>query len=61
MSKVTIDHQKCDCADCGECVDVCMMEILILNGDKIDVQRQEECNLCETCIDVCPNYAIKIG
>ncbi len=31
MVKITIDRGKCDGSECGECADVCPMEIL-LNG-----------------------------
>ncbi len=60
MAKVTIHQGKCDGADCGECVDVCSMEVLILDGEIITVQRPEECSLCEICTDVCPNGAIEL-
>ena len=60
MVKITIDCDKCDGAECGECADICPMEVLILNGDTIVIQNKEECNLCENCVDVCPNEAIEI-
>ena len=37
MAKVTIDYDKCDGADCAECADVCPMEVLVLEGDKIEI------------------------
>ncbi len=60
MSKIIIDYEKCEGADCGECADVCPMEILVIEGDKIVVQHPEECNLCEVCMDLCPNEAITV-
>lgn len=60
MAKVIIDYEKCDGADCGECADVCSMEVLVLEGDKIEIKCQDECSLCEVCTDVCPNDAIKL-
>ena len=30
MSTVIIDASKCENADCGECVDMCPMEICVL-------------------------------
>ncbi|MDL2246590.1 4Fe-4S binding protein [Methanobrevibacter sp. OttesenSCG-928-K11] len=61
MSKVIIDYDKCDGADCGECADVCPMEILIIDdNDEIAIQHPEECSYCEVCMDVCPNACIKI-
>lgn len=60
MVKVTLDNGKCDGAECGECVDVCSMEILVLKGEEIVIKSEEECSLCEICTDVCPNGAITL-
>ena len=60
MVKITIDHEKCDGADCAECVDVCPMEVLIINGEIIVIQNMEECSLCEVCMDVCPQEAVNV-
>lgn len=60
MSKITIEYEKCEGADCGECADVCPMEILVIDDDKIIVRNPENCSLCEVCMDVCPNEAIKV-
>ncbi|MGC9517404.1 MAG: 4Fe-4S dicluster domain-containing protein [Methanomicrobiales archaeon] len=60
MVKVVIDYENCDGADCAECVDVCPMEVLVIEGDKIVIQNIEECSLCEVCMDVCPNEAIEV-
>ena len=60
MANITINYEKCDGAECGECADVCSMEVIILDGGKIAIQRPEECSLCEVCTDVCPNGAIKL-
>lgn len=60
MVKVVVDYEKCDGIDCGECADVCSMEVLVLEGSKIAVKCQEECSLCEICTDVCPRDAITL-
>ena len=60
MVKITIDHDKCEGADCAECIDVCPMEVLILDGEKVVIQNKEECSLCEVCMDVCPNEAVVV-
>jgi NAD-dependent dihydropyrimidine dehydrogenase PreA subunit len=60
MVKIIIDNDKCDGAECGECVDVCPMEVLIIDGEKIIIQNKEECSLCEVCMDVCPNEAVDV-
>ncbi|MBC7119663.1 MAG: 4Fe-4S binding protein [Methanobacteriaceae archaeon] len=58
MAKIIIDYDKCDA--CGECADLCPMEILIIVDDRLEVQNPEDCNECEVCMDVCPNDAIRI-
>ena len=58
MVKITIIDKKCDGAECAECADVCSMEILIIDGEKITIKTPDECSLCEICTDVCPNEAI---
>ena len=60
MAKVTIEYDKCDGADCAECSDVCPMEVLVLEGDKITINNPEDCSYCEVCMDVCPNECIRI-
>jgi NAD-dependent dihydropyrimidine dehydrogenase PreA subunit len=60
MVNITIDYEKCDGADCAECADVCPMEVLIIDGEKIVIRDKEECSFCEVCMDVCPNEAVKV-
>jgi NAD-dependent dihydropyrimidine dehydrogenase PreA subunit len=33
MVKITIDYEKCEGADCAECVDVCPNEAIEVEGD----------------------------
>ncbi len=60
MVKITLDHKKCEGVDCAECVDVCPIEVLIIDGDNIVIRDTEECILCEVCMGVCPNGAVKV-
>ena len=60
MVKIVIDYETCDGIDCAECVDVCPMEIIVINGEKIDIQNMENCSLCEVCMDVCPQEAVDV-
>ena len=60
MSTVIIDASKCENAECGECVDMCPMEIFSLDGDNIVTDHEDECTLCEVCVDMCPNDCITI-
>jgi NAD-dependent dihydropyrimidine dehydrogenase PreA subunit len=60
MANVTINYDKCEGAECGECAEVCSMEILVIDGEKITIKNQDKCSLCEICTDVCPNEAINL-
>jgi len=60
MVKITIDHEKCEGANCAECVDVCPMEVLIIDGEIIAISDVDECSFCEVCMDVCPNGAVTV-
>ncbi|MGL4669916.1 MAG: 4Fe-4S dicluster domain-containing protein [Methanobacteriaceae archaeon] len=60
MTKIEIDHDKCEGSECGECVDVCPTEVLVLEGDKVVIKDIEECSLCEVCMDVCPEECIVV-
>lgn len=58
MADITIDMEKCD--HCGDCSDVCPMEVLVLKDGKITINDPDECSYCETCVDICPNECITI-
>ncbi|KZX11236.1 4Fe-4S binding protein [Methanobrevibacter curvatus] len=60
MVKIEIDYNKCEGSDCGECVDACPMEVLVLEGDKVVIVDPEECSVCEVCMDVCPEECIEV-
>ena len=60
MVEITINYEKCEGANCAECADVCPMEVLIIDGDKIAVRNKDECSYCEVCMDVCPNDAVTV-
>ena len=60
MVKITLDYEKCEGADCAECVDVCPMEVLIIDGEIIAISDVDECSFCEVCMDVCPNGAVTV-
>lgn len=60
MAKVTVDQSKCEGAECGECADVCPMEVLVLEGDRIVIKNPEDCSLCEVCMDVCPEECVTV-
>ena len=40
MADIIIDNDKCD--NCGDCADVCPMEVLILEDEKLTVNEPDE-------------------
>ncbi len=53
-----VDHDKC--IGCGECVDVCPVEVYELQDDKSVPVNAEECVGCESCVEVCEQDAIVV-
>ncbi|MBX7076802.1 MAG: 4Fe-4S binding protein [Methanobacteriaceae archaeon] len=60
MSKITIDSEKCENVDCGDCIDMCPEECFVMGDGEITIQHPDLCDLCEVCMDICPNEAIKV-
>jgi NAD-dependent dihydropyrimidine dehydrogenase PreA subunit len=56
--KVIIEADKCN--GCGECVDVCPVEVFELQNNKSVAVSPEECLGCESCVEVCDQNAITI-
>jgi len=56
MYQVTVDNDKC--IGCGECVDICPVEVYELQDEKSVPVNAEECVGCESCIEVCEQEAI---
>lgn len=48
------------CVGCGECVDVCPVEVYELQDGKSNPVNGEECLGCESCVEVCEHGAITI-
>jgi len=55
---VTVDTDKCN--GCGECVDVCPVEVFELQDGKCAATNEEECLGCESCVEVCEASAITV-
>ena len=58
MWQVTVDKEVC--TGCGECVEVCPVEVFELNDDKSEPVHADECLGCESCIEVCEAGAITV-
>ena len=62
--KVVIDHNKClGIGKCGKCIQVCPVNIFSLNGDypKSVEANEDECTLCNLCLQGCEVDAITIN
>jgi len=61
--RVTIDPEKCVGPEkSGACVAICPVNIFEARGDWVAVQEEneDECTLCNLCIDKCPTSAFSI-
>jgi len=58
MFNVEVDLKKCN--GCGECVDICPMEVFELQDNKSVPVKPEECIGCESCDEACEQEAITI-
>jgi len=52
---VKVDLEKC--TGCGTCKDICPVEAIELNNDKVTVNK-EECVDCGTSVEECPEGAL---
>ena len=55
---VSVDADKC--VGCGECVDVCPVEVYELNDGKSVPAHEDDCLGCESCVEVCEANAIVV-
>lgn len=53
----TVDVEKC--TGCGECVEVCPVEVITMENDKAVID-QENCTDCGVCVAECPTEAISV-
>ena len=56
--KINFDEEKC--VGCGQCVDICPVQVWELADGKSSPVRAEECLGCESCSGVCEQDAISI-
>ncbi len=57
--EVIVDADKC--VGCGECVDVCPVQVYELQDGKSEPVNSDECLGCESCVEVCENNAITVS
>lgn len=55
---IDIDLAKCD--GCGDCVDICPLEIYVMENEKPEARYQEECIACKSCLEACEKGAIRL-
>lgn len=55
---VIVDTDKC--TGCGECIDICPVEVFELDEGKSVPINESECLGCESCVEVCEYDAITI-
>jgi len=58
---VKIEAKLCP-EGCAVCVEACPVKIFVLENKNIgiDPENEEECTLCDICIERCPKNAIKL-
>ncbi|MDP2952359.1 MAG: 4Fe-4S binding protein [Chloroflexota bacterium] len=61
--ELRIDEPACHRAGpCRLCHEVCPVDVFALKGDKMIVleENQDECTLCDLCLQRCPTRAITL-
>ena len=57
--QVEVDEEKC--VGCGECAEMCPVDVYEIQNEKSVVVNGEECLGCESCIEVCEHEAITVS
>ena len=63
-----IDEPRCKVGKgCRHCVDVCPVDIFqtgevgsLVNAVLVNAENEDECTLCDLCLQACPHQAIEI-
>lgn len=58
-----IDRSRCECGTgCSQCADICPVDVFRLTEGEmvIDVENEDECTLCELCLQNCPQGALQL-
>ncbi|VBB42670.1 Ferredoxin-3 [uncultured Desulfatiglans sp.] len=57
--KPEVDAEKC--VGCGECVEVCPVDVYEIIDEKSVPVNEDECLGCESCVEVCEHEAITVS
>ncbi len=57
-SNVYVQDDKC--IGCGECVDICLVNVFEMVDGKSSPVKAEECLGCESCVEVCGADAVSL-
>jgi NAD-dependent dihydropyrimidine dehydrogenase PreA subunit len=58
MYTIEVDEEKC--IGCGDCVDVCPVDVYEMQDEKSVSVNVEECIGCESCVEACEQEAITV-
>jgi NAD-dependent dihydropyrimidine dehydrogenase PreA subunit len=58
MFQPGVDEEKC--IGCGECVDICPVDVFEIQNEKAVPINAEECLGCESCVESCEQGAITL-
>jgi len=61
MAKAIISIDQDNCDGCEECVLSCPSEVLEIIDGKAAAVRVEDCVVCRTCEEICPQEAITVS
>lgn len=61
--EVHVDRSKCQgVSKSGNCIEICPVNIFTAEGDQVMINKEneDECTLCELCLQKCDSKAISI-
>ena len=58
MPKPIIDKKKC--TDCGDCIEICPVDVFGKNNKEVVVKKPNECIGCRACEAQCEQNAIVV-
>jgi MinD superfamily P-loop ATPase len=58
-SSFIASFEEGDCSGCGDCVELCQMDALTMEGDIVALDA-ERCIGCGVCTSTCPTGALRL-